>query len=67
MLECGNCWWLKTCSTSEHIDEDDLCEFFMDIENFFDVDSEEWLEFSYNRYTEGCLDTEEDEYSLYPW
>lgn len=68
MTECGSCLWRKSCTTSELDDIDDLCDLFVDIENFyFESGSEEWLEFSYNKYTEGCLDTELSEYELFIW
>jgi hypothetical protein len=68
MLECGTCLFNSTCRISEQIDDEDLCDSFIDIDDFYlDECSEVWFEFSYNQYTEGCLDTVFGEYELFEW
>jgi len=69
MWGCSNCIFGLNCSTSNQFEDEELCEDFVDFNDFYSDgwDSEEWKEFSYNRYTEGCLDTVEDEYSKFPW
>jgi len=70
MWRCGcvSCLFGQKCSISEKLDDEELCDDWIDINNFYSEEiSEGWREFSYNRYTEGCLDTELDEYTLFDW